>query len=169
MGNFIRNQIPRNQLFEFDANMAILPVSSPAEAISRNEHLLVAYDDSIVENTIYHGVMSRDYNAGNILIDLHWISATVTSGDVVWAAAFERIADRGHDIDVDSFAEKINITATTSDTSGIVKKTTIILTQAQADSIKANDAFRIRVQRVATDAEDTMIGDAQLLRVSGGQ
>jgi len=76
------------------------------------------------------------------------------------------MADAGHDIDADSFDTQQTTTDTTSGTSGIIKRTTITLTNAEADLIAAGDSFRIRVQRVAAGGGDTMTGDAELLRVS---
>ena len=72
-------------------------------------------------------------------------------------------------VDADAFAAQVTGTSTTSATSGVVTRTSIALTNAQADAIAAGDAFRLRVQRVATDAGDTMVGDAQALRVGISQ
>ncbi len=83
--------------------------------------------------------------------------------------AFERIAPGGQDIDSDGFDAIQTVTDTTNATSGIVTRTSITFTQAQADSIAAGDAFRLRVTRDANAGGDTMTGDAQILRVVGRQ
>ncbi len=156
------------QMFSFDANMATFPASAPAAAASRNEHPLIAFDATVVENVVFHGVMSNDYQSGsNLLIDIDWVAATAVIGDVVWGVEVETIATGGHDIDSDSFATQQTGQSTTNATSGIVTTTTITLTNVQADAIAASDAFRLRAQRVATS--DDLLGDAQLLRVQGRQ
>lgn len=154
------------QMAAFDANQATFPATSPAAATSRNSHPLLAFDDIAAENVVFHGVMSNDYTGGNLTLDLDWVAASATSGDVVWGVEVERIAAAGHDIDADSFAAQVTGTSTTSGTSGIVTRTSIALTNVQADAIATGDAFRLRVQRVAGDAGDTMAGDAQALRIS---
>lgn len=154
-----------NQLASFDPNMATFPATAPAAAASRNEHPLIAFDDTAAENIIFHGAMSQDYSAGNLTVDLSWIAATATTGDVKWNVAFERMNDGGPDLDADSFAAVQTVTDTTNATSGIIKKTSITFTQAQADAIAASDAFRLKVTRDAAAGGDTLVGDAQLVMV----
>ncbi len=87
----------------------------------------------------------------------------------MWGLEAETITPGGQDIDVDGFATQQTGTSTTNGTSGIVTRTSITLTQAQFDAITAGDAFRLRVQRVAGAGGDTMVGDAQVLRIVGRQ
>jgi len=82
-----------------------------------------------------------------------------------WSIEFERNAPGGDDIDSDSFAAQQIATSTTNGTSGIITRSTITLTQAQADAIEALDSYRMRLQRVVGDVGDDMVGDAQVLRV----
>jgi len=153
-------------LADFDPNQATFPGSASASASSRNEHPLISYDDSADENVVFHGVISNDYSAGNLTIDFDWVAETATTGDVVWSGEWERINAGGTDIDSDSFAAAQTGTDTTNGTSGIPTRTSIAFTQAQADSIAAGDAFRLRIERVGTSGSDTLSGNAQLLRVS---
>lgn len=155
------------QLFRFNANDATFPASNPAGATSRNEHPLLTFDDTTDENVIFHDSMSRDYAEGNLTVDIDWV-ATVTTGNVKWDVAFERIAPGGQDIDSDGFAAIQTDTDATSGTSGVVTRTSITFTQAQADSIAAGDAFRLKITRDASVGGD-MSGDAQILRVVGRQ
>ena len=159
-------EVGRDQLNRFDPNVATFPASAPAAASSRNEHPLIAFDDTTDENIVFHALASRDYSDGALTVDLDWVAATATTGDVMWTAAFERIAPGGQDIDSDGFATIQKATSTTNGTSGIVTRTSITFTQAQADAIAAGDAFRLRVTRDANDGADTLVGDAQLLRVT---
>lgn len=153
-----------SQLVSFMANDATIAASGPS-AKARNGHPVINFDDTTAESVYFHSVMSLDYAAGNITVDIHWVALTATSGSVVWGVEFERDAAGGQDIDSDGFATQQTGTSATNGTSGVITKTSITLTQAQADSIAAGDAFRLRVQRVAANGSDTMSGDAQLLRV----
>ncbi len=154
---------PTNALSSLDANLATFPATSPAAAGSRNEHPVINFDDAIAESIVFHGVMSNDYSGGALLVDVDWV-AGATTGGVTWNAQFERIGPAGQDIDTDSFAAAVAGTSTTSGTSGVVTRTSITFTNAEADSLAAGDAFRMRITRDVGDAGDTLVGDAQLLR-----
>lgn len=152
-----------------NANNATFPASNPAAASSRNGHPILAFDDTTAENVIFSPVMSNDYSAGNLTIDIDWVAETATTGGVTWGVEFERVAPGGTDIDSDSFHTQQTGTSTTNGTSGIKTRTSITLTQAEADGIAAGDAFRLRVQRVTGDGGDTLADDAQILGVIGRQ
>jgi len=160
----VNNQ--NNQLDKFNSNDASFPATAPAAASSRNEHPVVNYDDTTPENIVFNSLMSNDYLDGSLTVDIDWVALTAVVGDVVWGVEVERIDIGGLDIDADSFAAQQTGTDTTNATSGIATRTSITLTQAQADSIAAGEAYRIRVQRVAGAGGDTLVGDAQLLRVA---
>lgn len=144
---------------------AVLPTSNPAAAGTRNDHKILAFDDTTTESAIFEAMMPKVYSDGPFKIYLFWVAATATTGDVVWGAEVEHDAPAGHDIDSDSFAGQQTTQETAPGTSGVIKKTTINLTKVQADGVEASNPFRLRIQRVI-GAGDTMTGDAQLLRVS---
>lgn len=150
------------QLASFEANEATFPATAPAAATSRNEHPYLNYDDTTDENALFRKVISEDYSGGNLTVDLYWVAASATTGDVKWNVAFERLAAGGQDVDSDGFAAAQTGTSTTDAASGVHTKTSIAFTQAQADAIVAGDPFRLKVTRDADDGGDTMTGDAQL-------
>lgn len=144
-------------------NDAQFPSSNPAVAASRNGHPLLAFDDTTAQNVEFSKALSTGYAAGTITLNIDWIAATATTGAVKWNAQFERMGTTGHDLDTDAFAAAQTTTTTTSGTSGIVVRTAITFTQAQADSIAANDAFRLRVTRDAANGADNLVGNAQIV------
>lgn len=148
------------------ANNAQFPSSDPAVADSRNGHPILAFDDTTAESILWSENMPNDYDGENVNVDIDWTAETATTGGVTWGVEFEVNAPGGNDIDSDSFATQQTGTSTTNATSGIITRTTITLTQAQADAIAANDAFRLRVQRVTGDGGDTMTDDAQISKVT---
>lgn len=153
-----------SQLSRFTANDAMFPASAPAGGFSRNGHAILTFDDTTDENVVFEDTMSDDYSDGALTVDIHWVAASATSGTVSWDVAFERIADAGQDIDSDGFAAVQTVTEVTDGTSGVTTKTSIAFTQAQADGITAGDAYRLKLTRDVSDG--TMVGDAQVLRVS---
>jgi hypothetical protein len=78
----------------------------------------------------------------------------------VWDASLERMTT---DIDTDSFDTAASITATTNATSGVPNYSTITLTTI--DSLAAGNGFRLKINRDANNANDTMTGDAELIAV----
>ncbi len=136
-----------------------------AAPVLRNQHILAAFDDTTSEYWIFEGFMPSWYDGGNIGVTLHWIAATATSGDVVWAVAWERIQAGTTDIDSDSFASETQNTSTADTTSGETSQFTATFTQATADGIDAGEPFRLRVRRNPGHASDNMTGDAQILFV----
>jgi len=148
----------------FDANDVIYPPVNPAVASSRNGHPIISFDDTVAENVTRKLTVSSNYSNTDISVDIDWVAETATTGGVTWGVEFERKAPGGTDIDLDSFAAQKTGTSTTNGTSGIITRTTIILTQAEADAIQALDSYRIRLQRVVGDVGDDMIGDAQVLK-----
>lgn len=153
------------QLGSFDANDAIFPATDPAAVSARNGHPLLGFDDGTDESVIFYGVMSNDYSDGALAVDVDWVAETATAGVAGWDAEFERIAPGGQDIDSNGFAAAQSASSTTNGTSGIVTRTSIAFTQAQADAIEAGDAFRLRLTR-DTGVGSNLTNDAQVLRVS---
>jgi len=153
-------------LGSFDANDATFPSSAPAVASSRNAHPILAFDDATDEFVVFSSVMSTDYTGSNINVNIDWAAETAITGDVVWGVEFERLNAGGSDIDSDSFAAIQTETDTTAGTSGVITRTTITLTSAEADGMVAGDAFRMRISRDANNGGDTMTDDAQILQIS---
>jgi len=149
-----------------DANSALYPSSNPAAAASRNGHPIIAFDDTTAESVLFGNRMPNSYGGEDIKVDIDWVAETATTGGVTWGVEFERDAPGGNDIDSDSFAAQQTGTSTTNGTSGVITRTTITLTQAEADSVAASDYFRMRVQRVTGDGGDTMTDDAEIVKIS---
>lgn len=150
----------------FDANNVIYYYNHEiASAGSRNGHPVINFDDTTIESVICSNKISNQYSGGNITVDIDWVAATATTGAVTWGVEFERNTPGGNDIDSNSYAAQQTGNSTTNATSGVITRTTIILTQTQADNVASNDYFRMRFERLPTDGSDTMSGDAQVLKI----
>lgn len=148
-----------------DATFASIGGVPPALAVSRNAHLLAAFDDTVSENVSFEAVVPPFYNAGaSLRVDIDWVAATAVAGDVEWEVSFERVAPGGQDIDADGFAAAKTVVDTTDPTSGVVTRSTITFTNAEADSVTPGDDFRLRIVR-DTAVGGNMVGDAQILAV----
>jgi len=162
-----------SQLFMFTANDAVFPLTTPAAPTARNNHATLSFSDGegtpvedvAFEQILFEGIMSDDYDGGDIVTDLWSTAETATTGVLGYNVQIERIGTV-LDIDADSFAAAQSGSATVSGTSGIATLISITFTNAQADGITAGDPFRllaIRNTSVGSDHTD----DAELLRVGG--
>jgi hypothetical protein len=133
---------------------------------TRGTHAVLAYAKAAIQGIAWQRFLPAGFTTGNRLqVRIYWVAATAIVGDVVWAVAFER-DNAGRDITADGFAAlQAAAPVTTAGALGVIVVSTVILTQAQADGVAAGEPLRLFVQRTATDAGDTMLGDAQLVRV----
>lgn len=141
------------------------PASNYATLDTRNNHLVLDFDDATNESAIFKGVMPQSYAGGGVTVYLHYAMTSATSGDIDWDVEFELIGDADQDLDSDGFAAANSVDNTTvPGTSGHVDVVSVAFTDgADMDSVLAGDAFRLRVTRDA--ASDTASGDAELIAV----
>lgn len=137
------------------------PATNFATLDTRNSIAVLDFDDTTDESAIFVSVCPEGANlTSGLSIRLIWTATTATSGAVVWDASLERMTT---DIDTDSFDTAASVTTTTNATSGIPNYSTITLTTI--DSLAAGDGFRLKINRDANNASDTMVGDAELIAV----
>lgn len=149
----------------FTALDNVPPSSNYATIDSRNSHIVLDFDAGTDEAAYLQGLMPANYDGGGLTVTIVWMSTGAVIGDVVWGTAWERHDDEGTDLDGDSFAAAQTGTGTCAATNGAVQYTSITHTNAQIDSLAASESFRLKVYRDANAGADTMVGDAELLRV----
>jgi hypothetical protein len=142
------------------------PASNFATFDTRNTHPVLDFDDTVDENAHFGGVLPRYYNGGGIIVQLVWLATTATTGSCRWAVAFERHQDEVTDLDVDDFAAAKTADATPAATNGAPQYTEISFSNSEIDGLLMSESFRLRVTRQGSNAADTMVGDAELLRVA---
>lgn len=142
------------------------PIANPVPA-ARGTHAVLGFNDTTVQGILWQKFLPVGYTTGaNLRVNIYWVAATAVAGDVLWAAAFERDNAAGHDIDSDDFAALQTAAASAAPaTAGVIQVATITFTQAQADAVAAGEPFRLFVQRTVDGGGDTMVGDAQIVRV----
>jgi hypothetical protein len=137
------------------------PATNFATLDTRNSIAVLDFDAATDESAIFLGIMPEAASlASGLSIRLIWTATTATSGACVWDASLERMTT---DIDTDSFDTIASVTAPTNATSGVPNYSTITLTTI--DSVTAGDGFRLKINRDANNASDTMTGDAELIGV----
>ena len=146
----------------FPPHLNVGPASNYATFDTRNNHLVLDFDDTTQETAIFSADMPRNYDSGGVTVYVTHSATSATTGNIGWVVAFERVGDRQQDTDSDGFAADNTITAET--VSGTAGQTDIVNTTftdgADMDSVAAGEKFRLRVRRnVATD---TASGDAEL-------
>jgi hypothetical protein len=135
--------------------------STPGELVP-----LHAFDGATAEYLDFYGVL-HNYAGGGVTVRLKWAAATVTSGAVVWGAAFRRRQDDAEDLDASHTYDYNNASAATvPSAAGEESYDVVTFTDgADMDSLANNEAFVLRVRRNPADAGDTVAEDAQLLSV----
>jgi hypothetical protein len=139
------------------------PASNYPQIDTRNNHPILAFDQTTVETVYFTGVLPNTYTGNGLTVDLDWC-AVPTSGNVGWNVAIEAIS--GQDIDSDGFASDNAVAGVAvNGTSGIKSRSTVAITNgANMDSLAAGQPFRLRVKR-DTSTGSNAAGDAQLLAV----
>lgn len=152
-------------IFE-EINLGSGAIANPDTGV-RGTHAVLNFEKATVRGIPWQKFMPAGYDGtNNLRVSLYWVALAATTGNVVWAAAFERDNAGGDDIDSESFAAlQTAAPSAAPGTAGVIAKATIDFTQAQADAIAAGEPLRLFVQRTSSDGSDTMADTAQLLRV----
>jgi hypothetical protein len=137
------------------------PATAFATLDTRNSVAVLDFDATTDESAIFLGIIPEAASLGSGLkIRIVWTATSATSGACVWDASLERM---NTDIDADSFSTIASVTTTTNATSGVPNYSEITLTTI--DSVTSGDGFRLKINRDANNASDTMTGDAELIVV----
>lgn len=140
------------------------PATAYATAGLRNGHPTLQFDDTTSWAAIFTGILPRNYAGGGLTVYVH-ASAIATSNTMGWLVAIERIDDSSLDIDADSFASNVTITAATvPGTSGQTLVLNGVFTSGAAmDSLVAGEQFRLKVARDV--ANDTAVGNTEITMI----
>ena len=120
----------------------------------------LVFDPDTDEQAIWSSILPRHYNGGGITVYIHQMSETVSSGNVVWQAAFERQIDNSNYVNIDNFAsyQSSGAVAVPSLTRRTNRASVAFTDGAQIDSLVVGDMFRFRLNRDANNASDTAAG-----------
>jgi hypothetical protein len=138
----------------------ITGTSSPVEAVP-----VFDFDASATEYMDFYGV-AEGYGGGGFTLKIKWSSsAAAGTGEVVWEAAFRRVADDAEDLDTTVHTYDYNTAAddTAPSAQGEVSYISITFTDgADSDSVADGEEFILRIRRKHDAAGDDMTGDAEL-------
>lgn len=126
----------------------------------------LAYDAAAIEAAFWWFRAVR-YGSGNVTVDIDWYADTATSGDVVWQVQLAAITPNTdtQDIETKTFATANSFTDNHLGTTG-QREHRATVTVSNLDSVAADDTVWIRLARDATNAADTMAGDAIVVMVT---
>lgn len=137
--------------------------TSPGESFP-----VLDFDAATIEYMDFLCRLSTDYAGGGLTFTLPWSASSATSGDVVWGIGIRRIADDAEDVDPAHTYDYNGAADTAASASGELSYPTITFTDgADMDSWAAGEMAMVRVLRDATNAGDTMTGDAELWGLFG--
>lgn len=122
---------------------------------------IAKFTDAVVENLDFIGRLAPIYGGGNIKVSFYWYAASATANNCRWEAGFRRVQPGTTDWETGTFTFAFqSATATASSAVGILVKTEITFTPAQAGNIAAGEPVVLRLRRNGPDAADTMTGGA---------
>ena len=143
------------------------PINNPQTKTS-GTHSVLSFDDDNVEGIPWQRFLPPGYTAGSDLrLNIYWAANTATLGDVIWAAAFERLSNVvPNNMLVDGFAALQTAAASTAPgVLGDIALAQITFTSAQIDGLLAGEPLRLFLQRTGDAVGDDMVGDANLVRI----
>jgi hypothetical protein len=143
------------------------PINNP-QAKTVGTHSILSFDAGSVEGIPWQRYLPPGYTAGSSLrVNIYWAADTAIAGDVIWAAAFERLSNVvPNNVLVDGFAALQTAAASTAPgVLGDIQLAQITFTSAQIDGLLAGEPLRLFLQRTGDAVGDTMAGDANLVRV----
>ena len=99
-----------------------------------------------------------------IKVIIFWASTSATTGAVEWKAEVDNV--NAHSIDTDTYGTAVSVVTTTSGTAASMNTTTISLPNADLQSLAAEQPYKLRITRRASDTtNDTMADVASLFLV----
>jgi hypothetical protein len=125
-----------------------------------------AFDASAIED-MFLDFEAVSYGSGNVTVRLRWYADTASTGAAVWGAQLSANTPNTstQDVETDTLATAATTTTTHLGTTGQREHETVVAVSS-LDALASGDTVRLRVYRDATNAADTMTGDAILVRVS---
>lgn len=145
----------------FDASRFQPTGTNYATFDTRNNILVLDFDDTAAESVFALGVVPEGLSVAGVKVRLFWAATTAVTGNVKWVVSVEKF---GTTLDTDSYDTATSAVGTVSGTTGIETVTEITLT-AWADLV-AGDRFRVLITRDSADtANDTLVGDVELVGV----
>jgi len=133
---------------------------------TRGTHAVLEYDKAVRRGIPWQKYIGPNYSGDDLTLSIYWClndAGAPTGTDVVWKAAFER-NEAGHLVTTDAFAALQSAAAVAAGADGVIVKSTIAFTQAQADAIAAGDPFRLYIERDAGQGDDDLDADVQIVR-----
>ena len=111
----------------------------------------------------------HNYASGGLTLSLVWSAASATSNNCIWSAAIRRFQDNTEDLDSAQTYDFNDASAQAAPSSAnIARAVTITFTDgADMDSWADGEIAIVRIRRNASDASDTMTGNANLWSWSG--
>lgn len=137
--------------------------STPNERVS-----MIAFQDATDEFMDYV-VTIKGYSGLGFTVRIGWMSVAATTGDCAWRAAFRAFPDDAEDYDAAhtyDYNPAAGTVVPTASVAGEIVYDNITFTDgADSDSVGDNTTCILRITRDADHANDTLVGDAQIVSV----
>jgi len=152
----------------WSAAAGIPPTTGYATLDVRNEHVVLDFDKDTNESAYFAGVLPRNYEGGDLVFRVEFMTSTTSGNGVVWAATLERHQPGVDDFDANNFGTTVTGSANESTTSGVASVATLTISAAQAGTPEPGESFRLKLIRDASGAfvgGDNCLSDAELISI----
>jgi hypothetical protein len=156
-------------LIQWRPASAELPTDKKALLADRNGYPTLVFPDGVTSYALFSGFVDARKSGGNYKVEIVWAAKTQTSGNVrfqVEAARFTSNAS-GFDLDEANWATAQAFTSGTAPGAAgrIVYQSSGSISNANMDSVAADEMVRLRIARLGADALDTLADDIEVLGV----
>jgi hypothetical protein len=141
-------------------------VSWTASIDTRNDHHVIDFDPSDMEECHFWGWLPDHYGGGGLEFIVSWAASTATSGKGSHGISIERIQAGVDDLDTESFAGEAVTYQDCNATNGVTVHSSVTFASGSAmDNLAANEHYRVRYRRRSDLPSDTMAGDQELVSI----
>lgn len=146
-----------------------VPTGASPQMSVRNQHPILAFDDTAIEQAQWHGVMPSYYNKAYITFTFYLVfNDTDPTHKMYFSVRFEKISEETEDIDSDSSVAAMTKYVSCPITSGTVRVFSVAVGWGDVDLIQPGEMFRLFFTRNAGPF-DTAVGDVEILFIELSQ
>jgi hypothetical protein len=152
-------------LYSWDALGGNPPATNYGVLSFVNQTPYLSFASGTTITSFFIGIIPQGalFSTNGLKVRLQWNSASATTGNCNWGAAYERLGVAT--VASDHFGTQVTQATAVGGVVDINTETDITLPYSDLNSSVAGDPFRLQIQRV-TGGSDTMSGAAQLFTVT---
>ena len=151
----------------WDASAGVAPTATDSMTLDTRGNFFHVLDalDTASTSIEFRGVLSPSFKGGSVNFRVQWAATTATSGDTNLTLEVQRLQVDVTDLDGLSYdtLQEFGGDITTNGTSGVLTESNVVLATTDCDDWSAGDAFTLRLSRRPLNAQDSLVGDIEIM------